>query len=275
MVSSPQIAATTAARRRCDDRFNPAVETGRLVAGSRARPGSFRAGGLEGGPRRGRSAGRPTCASTPSSCSRSTSSRAATAIRPRTVPSARSSTSGETILVEGRHVGAVTTQRQPLEPPFGFNGTDPKMSFFMYTGDGDQALANLVFAGVEGAPPPGERTLGPAAGRHAQDGRPGVLRPRHERSVAQLRVRHGDLPLLRARRLGGDPGARGRRHGHGRLVRCARGGPDRRAARSRSGSGTWPRACAGPAAPRPTSRTRSSPRSGRASSTRGRGSTPR
>ena len=67
----------------------------------------------------------------------------------------------QTILVEGRHVGAVTTQRQPLEPPFGFNGTDPKMSFFMYTGDGDQALANLVFAGVEGAPPPGERTLVP------------------------------------------------------------------------------------------------------------------
>ena len=55
----------------------------------------------------------------------------------------------------------MTTQRQPLEPPFGFNGTDPKMSFFMYTGDGDQALANLVFAGVEGAPPPGERTLVP------------------------------------------------------------------------------------------------------------------
>jgi hypothetical protein len=67
----------------------------------------------------------------------------------------------ETILVEGRHVGAITTQRQPLEPPFGFNGTDPKMSFFMYTGDGDQALANLVFGGVEGAPAPGERSLVP------------------------------------------------------------------------------------------------------------------
>jgi len=65
----------------------------------------------------------------------------------------------QTILVEGRHVGAITTQRQPLEPPFGFNGSEPKMSFFMYTGDGDQALANLVFAGVEGAPSPGQRTL--------------------------------------------------------------------------------------------------------------------
>ena len=67
----------------------------------------------------------------------------------------------ETILVDGRHVGAITTQRQPLEPPFGFNGTDPKMSFFMYTSDGDQALANLVFAGVDGAPPPGEREVVP------------------------------------------------------------------------------------------------------------------
>ena len=67
----------------------------------------------------------------------------------------------ETILVDGRHVGAITTQRQPLEPPFGFNGSEPKMSFFMYTGDGDQALANLVFAGVDGAPWPGERSLMP------------------------------------------------------------------------------------------------------------------
>jgi hypothetical protein len=67
----------------------------------------------------------------------------------------------ETILVHGRHVGAITTQRQPLEPPFGFNGTEPRMSFFMYTGDGEQRLANLVFAGVEAAPPPGERTVMP------------------------------------------------------------------------------------------------------------------
>ena len=67
----------------------------------------------------------------------------------------------ETILVEGHHVGAITTQRQPLEPPFGFNGTEPKMSFFMYTGDGDQALANLVLGGVEGGPMPGERTVTP------------------------------------------------------------------------------------------------------------------
>src|SRR5918993_1496368 len=65
----------------------------------------------------------------------------------------------ETILVREDHVGAITTQRQPLEPPFGFNGSEPRMSFFMYTSDGDQALAGLVFAGVEGAPAPGERTV--------------------------------------------------------------------------------------------------------------------
>ena len=65
----------------------------------------------------------------------------------------------ETILVGDGHVGAITTQRQPLEPPFGFNGTQPRMSFFMYTSDGDQALAGLVFGGVEGAPAPGQRTV--------------------------------------------------------------------------------------------------------------------
>ena len=67
----------------------------------------------------------------------------------------------ETILVGDGHVGAVTTQRQPLEPPFGFNGTEPRMSFFMYTSDGDQALAGLVFGGVEGAPAPGGRMVEP------------------------------------------------------------------------------------------------------------------
>jgi len=67
----------------------------------------------------------------------------------------------ETILVEGRHVAGITTLRQPLEPPFGFNGREPKSSFFMYTSDADQALANLVFAGVEGATPPGGRSVTP------------------------------------------------------------------------------------------------------------------
>lgn len=68
----------------------------------------------------------------------------------------------ETILVEGRHVAAITTQRQPLAPPFGFNGTDPKMSFFMYTGDADQALANLVLGALDDAPAPGVTITEPA-----------------------------------------------------------------------------------------------------------------
>ena len=67
----------------------------------------------------------------------------------------------ETILVDGRYVAAITTLRQPLEPPHGFNGPDPKMSFFMYTMDGDQALANLVLDGPTPSVSPGERTLVP------------------------------------------------------------------------------------------------------------------
>jgi hypothetical protein len=68
----------------------------------------------------------------------------------------------ETILVADSYVAAITTLRQPLEPPHGFNGTDPKMSFFMYTMDGDQALANLVLG--EAPVPimaPGRRELRP------------------------------------------------------------------------------------------------------------------
>jgi hypothetical protein len=68
----------------------------------------------------------------------------------------------ETILVEGTYVAAITTLRQPLEPPHGFNGTDPRMSFFMYTMDGEQALANLVLGDApEPAVTPGRRTVEP------------------------------------------------------------------------------------------------------------------
>ncbi len=67
----------------------------------------------------------------------------------------------ETILIDDRHVGAVTTLRQPLEPPFGFNGSDPKMSFFMYTGDGEQAHASLVLGEHPGGVEPGERRVLP------------------------------------------------------------------------------------------------------------------
>jgi hypothetical protein len=41
----------------------------------------------------------------------------------------------ETILVDGRHAAGITLLRQPLEPTFGFNGKQPKMSFF-YNMDG-------------------------------------------------------------------------------------------------------------------------------------------
>lgn len=68
----------------------------------------------------------------------------------------------ETLLIDDAYVAGITTLRQPLEPPHGFNGPDPKMSFFMYTMDGDQALANLVLgeapvSGVE----PGRRSVEP------------------------------------------------------------------------------------------------------------------
>jgi len=67
----------------------------------------------------------------------------------------------QTILVDGDHVGGITTQRQPLHPPFGFNGTDPRMSYFMYTGDGEQALANLALGADEAWAAPGSRSIEP------------------------------------------------------------------------------------------------------------------
>jgi hypothetical protein len=67
----------------------------------------------------------------------------------------------ETLLVDDRHVAGITTLRQPLEPPYGFNGSEPKMSFFLYTMDGDQALANLVLGAMAGVVPPGERVVVP------------------------------------------------------------------------------------------------------------------
>jgi hypothetical protein len=67
----------------------------------------------------------------------------------------------ETLLIDDRYVAAITTLRQPLEPPHGFNGTDPKMSFFMYTMDGEQALANLVFGDLADQVAPGERVVVP------------------------------------------------------------------------------------------------------------------
>jgi hypothetical protein len=59
----------------------------------------------------------------------------------------------ETIVVDGALAAGVTTLRQPLEPPFGFNGTQPKMSYFLYQSDGRQACANLL---LDASPVTGE-----------------------------------------------------------------------------------------------------------------------
>jgi hypothetical protein len=65
----------------------------------------------------------------------------------------------ETILLHGPsgpHVAAVTTLRQALHPPFGFNG-DPRMSYFLYQSDGRQACANVLFGEAPTAVRPGVR----------------------------------------------------------------------------------------------------------------------
>lgn len=58
----------------------------------------------------------------------------------------------ETLLVDGRLSAGVTTLRQPLDPPFGFNGTEPKMSYFLYQSDGRQACANLLLGPSDAVP---------------------------------------------------------------------------------------------------------------------------
>jgi hypothetical protein len=66
----------------------------------------------------------------------------------------------ETMLIDGAagpHVAAVTTLRQPLQPPWGFNGTEPKMSYFLYQSDGRQACANLLLGDVPSDVRPGAR----------------------------------------------------------------------------------------------------------------------
>ncbi len=62
----------------------------------------------------------------------------------------------ETILLDGRHVAGVTTLRQALHPPFGFNGA-PRMSYFLYQGDGRQGCANVLFGDIPSGVHPGLR----------------------------------------------------------------------------------------------------------------------
>lgn len=66
----------------------------------------------------------------------------------------------ETIALDGLAAG-ITTLRQPLEPPFGFNGSQPKMSYFLYQSDGRQACANLLLDDREPTVLPGTQTVVP------------------------------------------------------------------------------------------------------------------
>jgi hypothetical protein len=68
----------------------------------------------------------------------------------------------ETLVVDGTLSAGITTLRQPLGPPFGFNGTQPKMSYFLYQSDGRQACANVVLDASSAAVGPGVRTEAPS-----------------------------------------------------------------------------------------------------------------
>ena len=58
----------------------------------------------------------------------------------------------ETVLVNDSHVAGITVLRQPVEPTIGFNGTQPKLSFFMYNMTGEQSHANVA---LDQSPPRG------------------------------------------------------------------------------------------------------------------------
>jgi hypothetical protein len=68
----------------------------------------------------------------------------------------------EALLVDGTHVAGITLLRQPLEPTKGFNGRQPKMSFFMYNMDGHQSCANLVLDDAQIDGEVGTRSVMPA-----------------------------------------------------------------------------------------------------------------
>ncbi len=69
----------------------------------------------------------------------------------------------QTCLLNDYHVAAMTTLRQPLAPTMGFNGRQPKMSFFLYNMDGWQCCASLLLDDASSAvAQPGARELRPA-----------------------------------------------------------------------------------------------------------------
>jgi len=63
----------------------------------------------------------------------------------------------ETWLIDRRHVAAVTTLRQPIHPPFGFNGAQPRTAFFLYNMTGPQGCANVVLDATPPTAAPGGR----------------------------------------------------------------------------------------------------------------------
>lgn len=67
----------------------------------------------------------------------------------------------ETVLLDDRHVAAMTLLRQPLEPTHGFNGTQPRMAFFLYNMDGQQACANLMLDDMQPTGTVGAREVTP------------------------------------------------------------------------------------------------------------------
>lgn len=67
----------------------------------------------------------------------------------------------ETCLIDRSHVAAVTTMRQPIHPPFGFNGPQPRTAFFLYNMTGHQGCANVILDTTPPTAAPGGRRVVP------------------------------------------------------------------------------------------------------------------
>lgn len=65
----------------------------------------------------------------------------------------------QTFLLNDAHVAGATLLRQPLEPTTGFNGQQPKMSFFMYNMTGEQSHANIALDATAPTAEPGTRRV--------------------------------------------------------------------------------------------------------------------
>ena len=67
----------------------------------------------------------------------------------------------QSAVLDRSHVVGITVLRQPLEPTTGFNGTVPKLSFFMYNMTGEQSHANILLELNAGECAPGRQTVVP------------------------------------------------------------------------------------------------------------------